>query len=106
MRFSSLRLALISAVILLSRSSYGRILTAPTVLAWSLLTTALAQTAPAETGAGLVVLPKSVPDPFEPANRFIYSLNKGILTGVVKPTAKVYRLIVFKPVRRGIGNFG
>ena len=28
------------------------------------------------------------------------------MTGVVKPTAKVYRLIVFKPVRTGIGNFG
>ena len=28
------------------------------------------------------------------------------MTGVVKPTAKVYRLIVIKPVRTGIGNFG
>ena len=28
------------------------------------------------------------------------------MTGAVKPTAKVYRLIVRKPVRTGIGNFG
>jgi ABC-type transporter lipoprotein component MlaA len=28
------------------------------------------------------------------------------MTGLVKPTAKVYRLIVIKPVRTGIGNFG
>ncbi len=28
------------------------------------------------------------------------------MSGVVKPTAKVYRLIVVKPVRTGIGNFG
>ena len=28
------------------------------------------------------------------------------MTGAVKPTAKVYRLIVIKPVRTGIGNFG
>jgi phospholipid-binding lipoprotein MlaA len=28
------------------------------------------------------------------------------MTGAVKPTAKVYRLIVRKPVRKGIENFG
>ena len=88
------------------------------VLGWSFLASSLAQTPPAapneptrkttlhEASAESVVLPKSVPDPLEPVNRVVYSINKGIMTGVVKPTAKVYRLIVIKPVRTGIGNFG
>ena len=88
------------------------------MLGWSLVASALAQTpslapteptgkaSPHEAGAGVVVLPKSVPDPLEPVNRVVYALNKGIMAGAVKPTAKVYRLIVFKPVRTGIGNFG
>ena len=53
-----------------------------------------------------MVLPKSVPDPIEPVNRIVYAFNKGLMTGAVKPTAKVYRLIVAKPVRTGIENFG
>jgi ABC-type transporter lipoprotein component MlaA len=63
-------------------------------------------TTPIKTSAESVVLPASVPDPLEPVNRIVYSFNKGLMTGVVKPTAKVYRLIVIKPVRTGIGNFG
>jgi ABC-type transporter lipoprotein component MlaA/pimeloyl-ACP methyl ester carboxylesterase len=51
-------------------------------------------------------LPKSVPDPIEPFNRVIWGFNKAVMTGVIKPTSKVYRLIVVKPVRDGIGNFG
>jgi ABC-type transporter lipoprotein component MlaA len=89
-----------------------------TALGWALVTSALAQTPPGipadptskttrpEAGAEAVVLPKSVPDPLEPLNRVVYSLNKGIMTGAIKPTAKVYRSIVTKPVRTGIGNFG
>ncbi|MDB6125428.1 MAG: VacJ family lipoprotein [Pedosphaera sp.] len=50
-------------------------------------------------------LPKSVPDPIEPVNRVMWSFNKGLMVGVVKPTSKVYRVVVGKPVRRGIGNF-
>ena len=56
--------------------------------------------------AETVVLPPSVPDPLEPVNRVVYDLNWGILSGAVKPTARLYRLIVFKPFRTGIGNFG
>ena len=52
------------------------------------------------------MLPESVPDPIEPINRVLYGLNNGIMNGAVKPTAKIYRLLVFKPVRQGIGNFG
>ena len=87
-------------------------------LGWSLPTSSLAQTPPSapneptrktalhEASAESVVLPKSVPDPIEPVNRVVYAFNKGLMTGAVKPTAKVYRLIVIKPVRTGIGNFG
>jgi ABC-type transporter lipoprotein component MlaA/pimeloyl-ACP methyl ester carboxylesterase len=53
-----------------------------------------------------VVLPKSVPDPLEPLNRAIWVFNKGVMTGVIKPTARVYRLIFFKQLRLGIGNIG
>jgi ABC-type transporter lipoprotein component MlaA len=56
--------------------------------------------------AEVVVLPKSVPDPIEPLNRVMWSFNKGLMTGVIKPTSKVYRTVVAKPLRRGIGNFG
>jgi len=56
--------------------------------------------------AEIVVLPKSVPDPLEPVNRVVWALNKGILVGFVKPTGKVYRIIVAKPVRNGIKNAG
>jgi ABC-type transporter lipoprotein component MlaA len=53
-----------------------------------------------------VVLPESVPDPLEPVNRLVWGFNKAVLKGAVKPTAKVYRFFVVKPLRTGIGNFG
>ncbi len=53
-----------------------------------------------------VILPKSVPDPIEPVNRVIWKFNKGLMTDVIKPTARIYRFIVKKPVRTGIGNMG
>lgn len=53
-----------------------------------------------------VVLPKAVPDPLEPLNRVIWSVNKGVMTGVIKPTSRVYRFVVAKPIRTGIGHFG
>jgi ABC-type transporter lipoprotein component MlaA/pimeloyl-ACP methyl ester carboxylesterase len=89
-----------------------------TALGWSVVAASLAQTPPSipieparnpalpKAGAEVVVLPESVPDPFEPVNRVVYALNKGLMTGVVKPTAKGYRFVVVKPVRTGIGNFG
>ncbi len=54
----------------------------------------------------VVVLPKSVPDPIEPFNRVMWAFNKGLMTEVIKPTSKLYRLVVVKPVRTGIGNIG
>jgi ABC-type transporter lipoprotein component MlaA/pimeloyl-ACP methyl ester carboxylesterase len=56
--------------------------------------------------AETVVLPKSVPDPIEPFNRVMWGFNKGLMTDVIKPTSKVYRFVVVKPVRTGIGHFG
>jgi ABC-type transporter lipoprotein component MlaA/pimeloyl-ACP methyl ester carboxylesterase len=56
--------------------------------------------------AEAVVLPKSVPDPIEPVNRVVWGFNKAVLTGVIKPTAWVYRKVVVKPVRVGLGNMG
>jgi ABC-type transporter lipoprotein component MlaA/pimeloyl-ACP methyl ester carboxylesterase len=55
---------------------------------------------------GIVILPPSVPDPLEPLNRVLWGIDKGIMTGVVKPTARVYRFVVRKPIRTGIANFG
>ena len=52
------------------------------------------------------VLPKSVPDPIEPFNRAMWAFNKGLMTAVIKPTSKVYRLVVVKPVRTGISRIG
>ncbi|MFZ1073023.1 MAG: VacJ family lipoprotein [Verrucomicrobiia bacterium] len=59
-----------------------------------------------QANAETVVLPKSVPDPLEPLNRVMWAFNKGLMTDVIKPTGKVYRFVVVKPVRTGIGNFG
>jgi ABC-type transporter lipoprotein component MlaA/pimeloyl-ACP methyl ester carboxylesterase len=53
-----------------------------------------------------VVLPKSVPDPLEPFNRVIWDFNVGLMKDVIKPTSRVYRFVVVKPVRTSIGNFG
>ncbi len=53
-----------------------------------------------------VVLPESVPDPIEPLNRVIWAFNNGVMTTVIEPTSRVYRLVVLRPVRRAIGNFG
>ena len=36
----------------------------------------------------------------------MWGFNKGVMKGVIKPTSKVYRLVVVKPLRTGIGNFG
>jgi ABC-type transporter lipoprotein component MlaA len=58
------------------------------------------------SAAESVVLPQSVPDPIEPFNRMMWAFNKGLMTGVIKPTSKVYRIVVAKPIRKGIGNFG
>ncbi|HEX4646798.1 MAG TPA: VacJ family lipoprotein [Verrucomicrobiae bacterium] len=76
---------------------------------------AMATDAPAQTSTNStaathaprgVVLPPSVPDPFEPMNRVFWGFNKALMSDVVKPTAKAYRFVVRKPIRTGISNFG
>ena len=52
-----------------------------------------------------VILPRSVPDPLEGFNRVMWGFNKWFMTGLVKPTSRVYRFVVVKPVRTGIDNF-
>ena len=61
---------------------------------------------PPVTAAETVMLPQSVPDPIEPFNRAMWAFNKGLMTDVILPTSRVYRFVVWKPVRTGIGNFG
>ncbi len=58
-----------------------------------------------QTQAEAVVLPPSVPDPIEPLNRVMWGFNKALMTDVIKPTSKVYRLVVVKPVRTGNWKF-
>src|SRR5882724_938849 len=53
-----------------------------------------------------IVLPAVFNDPLEPFNRAMWGFNKGFLTWVVRPTSKVYRRAVIKPVRTGIGRMG
>lgn len=65
-------------------------------------TAGLTNPPPEETFA----LPPSVPDPIEPFNRVMWSFNKGVMTGVVRPTSRVYRFVIRKPMRTGIANFG
>jgi ABC-type transporter lipoprotein component MlaA/pimeloyl-ACP methyl ester carboxylesterase len=85
-------------------------------LSWGLILNSFAQVSRDSNGSKresnprqdieTVVLPESVPDPLERVNRVFWEFNKGVMMGVVKPTAKVYRFIVRKPVRTRIGNFG
>jgi ABC-type transporter lipoprotein component MlaA/pimeloyl-ACP methyl ester carboxylesterase len=56
--------------------------------------------------AQTIVLPASVPDPIEPFNRAMWAFDTGLMAHVIKPTSKLYRLVVVKPVRTGIGNMG
>src|SRR5882757_2833984 len=53
-----------------------------------------------------IVLPTGFNDPIEPFNRAMWGFNKGFMTSVVRPASKVYRRVVVKPVRTGIGNMG
>ncbi len=53
-----------------------------------------------------IILPKSVPDPIEPFNRVMWAFNKGLMKDVIKPTSRIYRFVIVKPVRTGIRHFG
>ncbi len=46
-----------------------------------------------------------ITDPYEPFNRAVFKVNKGLDTVLVKPLAKGYRAVTPAPVRTSIGNF-
>jgi ABC-type transporter lipoprotein component MlaA/pimeloyl-ACP methyl ester carboxylesterase len=80
------------------------------ILVWLIVSglhCSLAQTNKEPSGArDYIVLPEPIPDPIEPFNRAMWDFNEGALTYVVKPSGKVYRFIVVKPIRTGISNVG
>jgi phospholipid-binding lipoprotein MlaA len=43
-------------------------------------------------------------DPLEPYNRSVMKLNSGLMKILIRPVLTVYRTLVPKPLRRGIGN--
>lgn len=49
-------------------------------------------------------LTEEVPDPLEPVNRVFFGLNDGLDLLIIRPVALVYRAVVPKPVRVGVGN--
>ena len=49
-------------------------------------------------------LPVGVRDPLETVNRGLWAVNRVLLTDAVAPSARVYRRIVPRPFRRGLGN--
>ena len=44
--------------------------------------------APTDGTQGTVILPESVPDPFERMNRVVWNFNRGLTTAVVNPRSK------------------
>ena len=44
-------------------------------------------------------------DPFERANRSIYSLNSALDHAVFRPVARGWKAVVPRPVRHGVSNF-
>lgn len=49
-------------------------------------------------------MPTVMGDPIEPVNRAMWSVNQGLIQGVLQPTAKVYRAIVPTPARTSLEN--
>ena len=78
----------------------GALVRLPQQVAWAQGTNSIA------ASAEKVVLPKAVPDPLEPFNRGMWAFNQTLMVKLVKPSAEVYRLIIPKPVRTWIKNFG
>jgi len=104
-------MALVSAVSRLrDRRSALRWVLAGAIMLWFAPQLRSATNSPATTpgraaSGDALVLPKGVPDPLEPCNRALWAFNRSLLSVVIKPSAKVYRAIVRKPVRQGIANF-
>jgi ABC-type transporter lipoprotein component MlaA len=50
-------------------------------------------------------MPRFMNDPIEPVNRGVFAFNRGLMQGVLQPTAGVYRWVVPKPARSAIDRF-
>lgn len=88
-------------------------LTSPTVLPWLALVIAVnglfcgcspVNSTPVVAQHG-VLLPEFMADPFEPVNRGLWSVNHGILVGVMQPSGRIYRAAMPPPARRSINHF-
>ncbi len=44
-------------------------------------------------------------DPYEPTNRVMHGINRGLDRALVRPSSKVYGSIVPQPVKTGVANF-
>jgi ABC-type transporter lipoprotein component MlaA/pimeloyl-ACP methyl ester carboxylesterase len=51
------------------------------------------------------LMPPFMNDPMEPVNRGLWGFNRGLMTGIVEPSSRVYRVIVPKPARKSVNNF-
>lgn len=49
--------------------------------------------------------PVEIHDPYEQTNRRIHAFNKGLDSAIVRPTSRVYGVVLPQPVRRGVSNF-
>lgn len=58
------------------------------------------------TASNAPLVPDELNDPAEPINRGVGVLNTALLFGVVDPVARVYQVVMPKPVRESIGHFG
>ncbi len=54
---------------------------------------------------GQALIPDTISDPFEPVNRGLWEMNRGLLAGVMQPTGRAYRTMVPPPARRSIRDF-
>ena len=53
-----------------------------------------------------IVPSSAMSDPIEPVNRGLWLANRALLSGVVRPSARVWREVVPAPARKSISHFG
>jgi ABC-type transporter lipoprotein component MlaA/pimeloyl-ACP methyl ester carboxylesterase len=61
---------------------------------------------PNDAATNQIILPEPIPDPLERINRGLWALNQAAMKGVVKPSGKIYRILVPPPFRIGLSNVG
>ncbi|HTG44619.1 MAG TPA: MlaA family lipoprotein, partial [Verrucomicrobiae bacterium] len=59
---------------------------------------------PSRGSDAAIILPEPIPDPIEKINRRLWAVNEVAMKGVVKPSGKVYRVLVPPPFRIGFSN--